>query len=400
MPDAFDDRRELGFASRGVHAFSFEPLRDRALEWGRRIELITDAQSFVYVSTFYIEWDRYGREFLQALLAARRRGVHVTLVIDSFGQKLGGLAMEAESRRRLAAEFEVLRSAGVELLQYTPRRRASRWLAGGHHVKIQVTDRGSALFSSGNITASSHERWDEFSAIVDGPVAMPMLESFEVFGVDVRPHHRKRLDLVSRLGRTEPIAFDYEIYNPSADHGIFGPIGWKSSNSISLGLSAAITRARTSVRLTSFYFKPAPALRRAILTAARRGVRVEVYHSHVEALPETRLAWMAAASDFNEMLAAGVEIYENRHGEHSKVILIDDEVAIFGSYNLEHAADDRLAEAMLTSSDDRVLRAICGVLDACASSPEFSRVTQSSLAEMDWKLRLGRWLVRPWRRWL
>jgi phosphatidylserine/phosphatidylglycerophosphate/cardiolipin synthase-like enzyme len=353
------------------------------------------------VSTFYIEWDRYGQEFLQALHDARRRGVHVVLLIDCFGQKLGGLAMPAPAIRRLASEFDLLRAAGSQVLIYTPPRRMSRWLPSGHHVKIQLTDHGSALFSSGNITASSHERWDEFSAIVDGPVVRPMLESFELFGVDVRPNDREQLAEVSRVvAGSEFIEFDYEIYNPCAVHGFFGPLGWQDSNPISQRLCAEIAKAQTSVRLTSFYFKPAPALRRAILAAARRGVRVEVFHSHVNALAETRLAWLAAASDFDELLAAGVEIYESLHGEHSKVVLIDDKLAIFGSYNFEHAADDRLAEAMLSSSCDRVVDPIREVLDQCASSPAFCRVTRSSLDEMDRKLRWGRRLVRPWRRWL
>lgn len=385
--------------SRRIRANSFVPLRDRASEWRRRIELIESAQSFIYVSTFYIEWDRYGQEFLQALRNAKNRDVHVSLIIDGFGQKLGDFAMPASSRRQLASEFDGLRAAGVEVLHYAPHRHASRWLAGGHHVKIQLTDNGRALFSSGNISASSHERWDEFAAIVDGPVAMPMLESFTILGVNVRPIDRELIANLGTIGGAEPIEFNYEIFNPTAGHGLLGPLGWKSNNFISTSIHDAIAGARESVRLTSFYFKPAPMLRRVILAAARRGVRVEIFHSGVEALSETYLAWMAAASDYDELLTAGIEIYESPHGEHSKIILVDDELAIFGSYNLEHAADDRLAEAMLSSSDDRVIQPIREVLDAFASLSETSRVTRSSLAELDWKLRLGRRLMRPWRRW-
>jgi cardiolipin synthase A/B len=327
------------------------------------------------------------------------RDVHVALVIDSFGQRLGGLAMSASARRELASEFAALRAAGVEVLHYAPHRHISRWLAGGHHVKIQLNEDGRALFSSGNISASSHERWDEFAAIVDGPVAMPMLESFAVLGVKVRSIDRERIANLGTTGGAEAIEFDYEIFSPTAGHGLLGPLGWKSKNSISTTIHDAIARARASVRLTSFYFKPAPMLRQVILEAARRGVRVEIFHSGLEALSETSLAWMAAASDYDALLAAGIEIYESPHGEHSKIILVDDEVAIFGSYNLEHAADDRLAESMLISSDDRVIAPIRDVLDNCASSPVIRRVTRSSLAEMGWKLRLGRRLVRPWRRW-
>jgi phosphatidylserine/phosphatidylglycerophosphate/cardiolipin synthase-like enzyme len=227
-----------------------------------------------------------------------------------------------------------------------------------------------------------------------------MLESFEMIGVAVRSVDHNQLADVSGVKGPKPFDVEYGVFNPTAGHGLFGPLGWKSCNPITVGLCAAIERARKSVRLTSFYFKPAPRLRRAILAAAHRGVRVEIFHSHVEALPETRLAWLAAASDYDELLAAGIDIYESRHGEHSKIILIDDQLAIFGSYNLEHAADDRLAEAMLSSSDDRVVHAIREVLDACASSSAFNSVTRSSLAGMHWKLRVGRRVVGPLRRWL
>lgn len=307
--------------------------------------------------------------------------------------------MSVSSRRRLEAEFDMLRTAGVEILKFLPDRNASRWLAGGHHIKIQITDQGSALFSSGNITASSHERWDEFSAIVDGSVAVPMLDSFEVLGANIRPIDSEHIAALTSDDLSAPIDFTYEIFNPVASHGSLGPLGWKSDNFISKSLGEAIACARDSVRLTSFYFKPAPALRQVIIDAARRGVRVEIFHSAIGALSETYLAWLAAASDYDELLSAGIEIYESAHGEHSKIILIDDQTAIFGSYNLEHAADDRLAEAMLTSSDDRVVGPIREVLDDCASSSSFSRVTRSSLAELSWKLRVGRRLIRPWRRW-
>ena len=355
-------------------------------------------QRFVYLSTFYLDWDHYGRELLAALAAARRRGAHVVLVVDSFGQRLGGVAMAPEDRRALRRALEELRQLGAEVSFYAPRHRIQRWLGGGQHVKIQISEDGRALFGSSNVTASSYERWDELSALLEGPVVLALLDSFPSLGVRVRPRDRAVVARVGRDSGTDPVLFDYCAYNPNPVQGGAGPLGWRTTNALTLGLRQAVRQATESVALTSFYYKPAPVLRREILAARARGVRVTFYHSHLEALSETRLAWLAAAADFDSLLAAGVEIRESRHGEHSKVVLIDDRLAMFGSYNFEHAADDRLAEAMLASTDRRVVAAIGQVLEECARTTE--PMTAERLRRLPFDLRWQRRAVKPLRRWM
>ncbi len=113
-----------------------------------------------------------------------------------------------------------------------------------------------------------------------------------------------------------------------------------------------------------------------MLRAARRGVRVEVFHSHREALPATDLAWIAAASTYDRLLDAGVAVYENRHGEHSKLVVVDDAWAAFGSYNFEDAAHDRLAEAMLASRDRRAVAPVAAIFDQLRADPDNVPVTR------------------------
>ena len=71
-------------------------------------------------------------------------------------------------------------------------------------------------------------------------------------------------------------------------------------------------------------------------------------------------------------------IYENLHGEHSKVVVVDDEWAAFGSYNFEDAAHDRLAEAMLASRDPRAIDPACEIIDGLRVHPDNVRVTPES----------------------
>jgi cardiolipin synthase len=159
------------------------------------------------------------------------------------------------------------------------------------------------------------------------------------------------------------LALDYWYCNPNSTQGRMGPFGWRGENAVTDRMIEMLDSARSSASITSFYFKPVAPLLEAVLRAARRGVVVEVFHSHRDALPATDLAWIAAAASYPRLLDAGVRIHENRRGEHSKIVLIDDAWAAFGSYNFEDAAHDRLGELMLASREPRAVEPVLDIFD-------------------------------------
>lgn len=366
-------------------ASALVPLWERAAEWQRRLAMVEAAQRFLYLSTFYIEHDAYGAAMLAALRRAQQRGVAVTLIVDAFGQRLGGVLMSGAERRALAADLEGLRAEGGAVTVYAPARRVQRWLGGGQHVKIQVSDGGEALLGSSNLTRSSFEAWNEYTVAVRGPVAAVLLESLAVIGGTVRPEHVTWLRETA-AGAPADLPLDYWVCNPTRTQGVLGPFRWRGANEVTARMVDMLDAAQQSAQITSFYFKPAPVLLDAVLRAARRGVRVEVFHSHRDALPATDLAWIAAATSYPALLDAGVVIHENRRGEHSKLVLIDEAWAAFGSYNFEDAAHDRLAEAMLASRDPRAVRPVQDILAGLRRHPDNVRVTAALVA--DWPARV------------
>lgn len=336
-------------------ASALVPLWNREAEWSRRLAMINSAQYFVYLTTFYLEHDTYGLAMLHTLQAARRRGVAVTLLIDSFGQNLGGALMTADHRAELEREFAILRAAGGVVQFFQPPRLTQRMFGGGHHIKIQVSDAGEAIFASSNVTKSSFEGWNEYAVAVRGAVVPVLLESVEALGVHVYPQHRAQVQKLAAQEKAD-IELDYWFFNPNRQQGFLGPFWWHGQNRITQEIIAVLDAAQSSVAITSFYFKSTRALMKAVLRAAHRGVRVEVFHSHRDALKSTDLAWIAAAASFGKLLRAGVHIFENLHGEHSKIVLVDNEWVAFGSYNFEDAAHDRLVEAMLVTRDIRAVK--------------------------------------------
>lgn len=381
-----------------AHATAFEPLWKRSLEWDRRLQMIRDAREFLYLSAYYIEYDTYGRALLDLLVGAQQRGVQVRLLIDGFGQTLGGVLMTPAQKAALAARLADLEAAGATVAFYTPQQNVGRWLGGGHHVKIQVSDGGSAIFGSSNITKQSYEGWNEYSVLVSGPIARTLLQSCADLGAAVDPAHLESLAVADPV--QDGIAFDYWMCDPNQHQGVLGPLGWPGPNVVTDRLVDMIDRAQRSISITSFYFKPVGAIVDALVAAAARGVRIEVHHSHLDALPATELAWIAAAAHYRRLLRAGVRVFENRRGEHSKILLVDEAWVAFGSYNFEHAAHDRLAEAMLASRDPRAVAPVLSILDELRANPDNVPVSNAGLAAQSARLRFKRTALAPLKRWM
>lgn len=380
-------------------ASALVPLWNRGAEWARRLAMVREARTFLYMSTFYVEYDEYGVEMIGELLAAQRRGVAVHLLIDTFGQRLGGVLMSSARKAALDAALQELQRAGASVARYRPAWTAQRWLGGGQHVKIQVSEAGEALFGSSNITRSSFEGWNEYSVALRGPIVRTLLESYRSLGGTVDEAHLLALDEVAQ-SQTADLALEYWICNPNASQGVFGPLGWRGSNLVTDRLVERIASARQSIAMTSFYFKPVEPLLAAIVDAAGRGVHVEVHHSHRDALPATELAWIAAAASYDRLLAAGVHVYENRRGEHSKIVLVDEEWVAFGSYNFEHAAHDRLAEAMMASRDTRATAPAAAIFEELRHDCDNVRVTRAALDGLSARLKTKRALLGPFKRWM
>lgn len=72
----------------------------------------------------------------------------------------------------------------------------------------------------------------------------------------------------------------------------------------------------------------------ALTYAAKRGVDVKIIMPHI---PDKKYAFIIARSYYNELLDAGVQIFEYKPGfVHSKIMVSDDKKAVVGSINMDY----------------------------------------------------------------
>ncbi|HLS33853.1 MAG TPA: phospholipase D-like domain-containing protein, partial [Brevibacterium sp.] len=132
--------------------------------------------------------------------------------------------------------------------------------------------------------------------------------------------------------------FDEELDTPPESAGIMAQVvpsgpGFEQENNLQL-FTHIIYNANRSIVISSPYFVPDNALLTALKTESQSGVDVRLY---VGATADHWITGKAQESYYDELVEAGVTIYQYHSPTvlHSKFILVDDEVTVIGSSNMD-----------------------------------------------------------------
>jgi cardiolipin synthase len=126
----------------------------------------------------------------------------------------------------------------------------------------------------------------------------------------------------------------------------------------------AIASARQDIWIANAYFLPGFKLRKALMHAARRGVRVRLL---LQGRWKYVLQRHAVRQVYGELLAAGVEICEYVPSElHAKVAVVDGRWATVGSSNLDPLSLLMAREANMVVVDDDFAKDLAGRLQHAA----------------------------------
>ncbi len=95
-----------------------------------------------------------------------------------------------------------------------------------------------------------------------------------------------------------------------------------------------INQAQKSVCIATPYLIIDTQTKNALISAAKRGVRIKIFTPHI---PDKKVVFILTRSNYIDLLKHGIEIYEYQPGFiHTKNFLVDDEIAIVGTINLDY----------------------------------------------------------------
>lgn len=289
------------------------------------IAAIDAAHTEIYLETYIFADDKTAAAVKDALKRAAGRGVVVKVITDWIGT---GHAFSKQLKQELQA-------AGVHHRSFNP------WFRRGvvrTHRKLCVIDRDLAFLGGLNINDDllsdddSHmvlaaPRWD-FAIKLGGRLTAAI--HLEAEAQWERLGHlalKVRLDLFRKVRAKPPAPVSVAVLAALVIRD-----NLRNRHTIQRALLRALGQARNSALLANPYFAPGRKLRRALESAAARGVEVTL----LLGVGQFRMQDAVARSFYPQLLKSGVNIIEYRKTQlHAKVAVVDDEWATVGSSNYD-----------------------------------------------------------------
>lgn len=316
----------LGEATTGLRPASAHEVRllvDGAATYDALLDDIRRARTHVHLEYYIYTPDTTGALLRDALVERARAGVRVRLLLDAVG-----------SSQVKARFFAPLTAAGGELVWFHPARLGRiwtrTWVNLRTHRKIVVIDGRIAYTGGINITDEENDRlrtdaYRDLHLRLVGDAAR-MLQLVFVEDWAYATQSREFLSEIARtMPPTQPGPIRAQVLASGPDSS------WEA---IHRTMVSAIYAAKQRVWLATPYFVPGEAAMMALTSAALGGLDVRLL---VPKDSDSRIVTLAARSYYDELLAAGVKVYE--YGPrmlHTKALLIDAEFALIGTANFDN----------------------------------------------------------------
>jgi cardiolipin synthase len=351
-----------------------------ALHRGNRVDILTNGAQFypamldairgatrsINMELYIFEPGRIADQFVTALSERARHGVNVTIVVDA----VGSFSLRGRPVRRL-------RKAGCRIEWY----QRFQWyslarLNNRTHRELLIVD-GRIAFAGGAGIADwwAHRRkrqqpWRDTMARFEGPVVAALqgvaaenwLECCgEILtGPEYFPDLQPAGDMTAFVVRSSP-----------SDRATVSRVTFQ----------LLMEGAEQQLHISTPYFLPDRALRRAIVGIARRGVDVTIIVPG--RITDQRWVRYASRRMWGPLLEAGVRIFEYRNTMmHAKVMIVDGAWAILGTTNMDNRSFEHNDEVNVAMLDPAVATRLLADY-------------QQDLADSD-EVTLERWRGRSW----
>jgi cardiolipin synthase len=284
----------------------------------------------------YIYWSgQIGKEFADALRERAQAGVKVHVLLDW----VGSIKMEQ-------ALIDELKQSGVEVERYhEPAWYNFTRMNNRTHRKVLIVD-GSIGFTGGvgiadkwTGNAQDKDHWRDSHFRIEGPVAAEFQAVFMDNWIKATGHVLHSPEYFPKI---QPAAKSLaQMFSSSPTGG---------SESMHLMYLLSIASASESILLSSSYFVPDELTIKALVDAAKRGVRIRIVTPGKEI--DTEVVRRASRALWGELLAAGIQIYEYQPTMyHVKMMVVDDFLVSVGSTNFDNRSFSLNDEANLNVYD-------------------------------------------------
>lgn len=281
------------------------------------LEKIANAEKRVYMQFYIFKSDKIGRKIIELLIAKAKQGLDVRLLYDYLGGQ--------DFQDRYIID---LKKYGVKVHAIDPILMPlfNTRVNYRNHRKIIVIDNDYAYTGGMNvgdeyIEGTKKYRWRDSNVRIEGKAVTSFVSLF------ARDYYYVTNDLIE----------DSEFYDTKDVEGD-GLVqllqsGPDTEPLIRNAYLKLISSARKSIKIQTPYLGLSSDMLLALSLAAKSGVSVEII---IPGIPDKKTVYMVTEGFVDDLLRNQVKVYKiNGTFIHSKVIIVDDEIACCGTYNLD-----------------------------------------------------------------
>lgn len=287
------------------------------------IEDLKNAKEYIFLEFFIFSKGKLLNELLDILKQKVKEGLDIRIIYDDIG-----------SVRNLNVRFNrKIEKMGIKCLKFHP---FIPFVSASHnnrdHRKIIIID-GKVCYTGGINIADEYINlihpfgyWKDNGLKIEGDALNSMLV---LFLTTWNANYKKKDEEFDHFFKEHTISNDVYV-QPFGDCP--APIfhEYVSENAY-LNI---INSAKKYLYITTPYLIIDFTVLNQLRLAAKRGVDVRIIVPHI---PDKKLVFWVTQSNYNELINAGVRIYEYTPGFiHSKYILSDDEISILGTVNFDY----------------------------------------------------------------
>ncbi|MFW0761103.1 cardiolipin synthase [Staphylococcus cohnii] len=285
-------------------------------------EDLRNAKTYIHLEYYVLKLDKLGSEIVDILQQKAEEGLEVKILYDAVGSKTVHKS-KFKKFQEAGGQVEAFFQAKIPLINFRLNNR--------NHRKILVIDGMTGYVGGFNIG-------DEYLGLDEN------------FGYWRDTHLRVKGDGVDALqlsfihdwnsqSHREQLEFNDKYFPDNAKQGGDVPMQIALSapsdnwHQIEFGYMKMIMNAKESIYMHSPYFIPDKGYINALRIAAKAGVDVRLI---IPNKPDHIFVYWATITSVAQLIRDGVKVYTYENGFiHSKMMIIDDEVASVGSSNMD-----------------------------------------------------------------
>lgn len=286
-------------------------------------KIIDEAEKYIHFQTYIVDDDKTGRQIIDALVRAAKRGVRVYFLLDAYGGRSFSKNM-----------IKKVEDAGILFRKFSPV-----FITKGFHLslrlhhKILLADGLVSVIGGMNIAnryrgTPAKKEWLDFAVLIKGPELVQILSILKKLW---------NKTFLSAHEKSREVIHSPSLYREDVSIRVLQNNWYRNKIEILKSYRQAIRRSKNHMIIFASYFFPGRYERKLLREAGRRGVDIKIVLS---AVSDTWLFDRANIFLYHSMLKNGIRVFEYLPSVlHAKVFTVDGVWSTIGSYNLNHLSD-------------------------------------------------------------